>query len=157
MTAGALGTSCQRVPLACLWQPGCLAGVICGGMTLVILVYLRSFGARGCQPTSFGPRDTRGVTMACPWPWFRSDGRARSWLVDLEPHKNRMHTGKILHSRIEVFSIAVAIRPHSHHAQGVGHHSDPSISEQVAQLALGVDLLGRFILPLLLATSCTEH
>ena len=31
---------CQRVPLACLWQPGGLAGVILGGMKLVILVYL---------------------------------------------------------------------------------------------------------------------
>ena len=31
---------CQRVPLACLRQPGRLAGVILGGMKLIIMVYL---------------------------------------------------------------------------------------------------------------------
>ena len=31
---------CQRVPLACLWQPDCLDGVILGGKKPVILVYL---------------------------------------------------------------------------------------------------------------------
>ena len=66
-----------------------------------------------------------------------SEPKIAAWLVDLEPHKNGIHTGKILHSRIEVSSSAAAIRPHSHHAQGAGHHADPSISEQVAQLALG--------------------
>ena len=30
----------QRVPLVCLWQLGCLAGVILEGMQLIVMVYL---------------------------------------------------------------------------------------------------------------------
>ena len=40
VTAGALGTAKGCPWHTYLWQPGCLAGVISGGMKLVITVYL---------------------------------------------------------------------------------------------------------------------